>query len=478
MARTIDSCPLVAEHQDHLKIALAELPCAGGEPATVVLPAVADVMGGIGEDCGTLMLTTTLELGFAVSMWHTGSDRLRVRLATPDQSGDRDLAMPLSVVIDGAADPSRLIEDCRRERHEWAVPVVLAIGKLVAEGIVPRPPKGLAILVHTDLPPDVDFGRQSVLTAGVIRTLCEVSGVELDRLAMSRLASDAVLPLLGVHSVRTAMTALGGPLDGDLLQLRFSPQPLCEPLVLPQDVVLTVVRTQLGRPVSRDRLVDTHTCALMGHRIIRELQAQLSLPDEQHAQQLASITPTEYVDRYRDMIPSKISGKQFVAKFGPFRGLNGDLEPKEIYKVRSRAEHHIYENRRVHEFVTHISRARRNSAPEALSLAGELMYNSHWSYSQRCGIGGVEPDVFVNAVKRRGLEAPLHGAKVTGSGAGGELVVLMGDCESAHQALARAIEDTEKGTRRTFRTFRTARPRSQPLPSFAESPSTAVHASA
>jgi len=71
------------------------------------------------------------------------------------------------------------------------------------------------------------------------------------------------------------------------------------------------------------------------------------------------------------------------------------------------------------------------------------MYASHWSHSQRCGIGGVEPDLLTSAIRKQAPSAGLYGAKVTAGGAGGEMVLLMRDTPQAKAALADAIAKAE-----------------------------------
>jgi galactokinase len=237
------------------------------------------------------------------------------------------------------------------------------------------------------------------------------------------------------------------------MQVCVYPQPACEPLPLPAGISIVALRTSLNRPVSAERLVDTCLCAEMGHRV---LQAALNGDGRTvRLDRLTAITPTEFVDRYREIIPSRMTGKQFVAKFGEVRGLNGTaLAPNDIYKIRSRAEHHIYENRRVHEFATAINRARRANSLEPLVAAGELMYASHWSHSQRCGIGGVETDRIVSSIRKRGPADGLYGAKVTGGGFGGEMVVLLRNDPHSHAALNAAIEEVQSACQKSIHTYR------------------------
>jgi galactokinase len=153
---------------------------------------------------------------------------------------------------------------------------------------------------------------------------------------------------------------------------------------------------------------------------------------------LANISPSEYVRRFRNALPIKLRGKDFLAHFGQPAELEIGVRPDEVYKVRSRTEHHVYENDRTHRFIERLARARRTGELDALIEAGELMYASHWSYGQRCGMGSIETDVLVNCIRERGPARGLYGAKVTGGGCGGTVAVLLSDTPTAREALDEA----------------------------------------
>jgi hypothetical protein len=63
----------------HLKNTMAAQPSAGGVAVTQA-PAVLDVMGGIGEDSGSLVLTAPLALSCKVAAWPLTDQRIRVRV--------------------------------------------------------------------------------------------------------------------------------------------------------------------------------------------------------------------------------------------------------------------------------------------------------------------------------------------------------------------------------------------------------------
>ncbi len=445
---------------------LAAHPCAAGRFVVSRAPATADVMGGIAEDSGSLVLTTSVALAVTTSLWHVDHDQvhlLRIE-ETEGSAGDhvngspREARLPLTSLDPRAVNAEQLMAACRDHGAEWAAAACLTLRQAVADGVVSRLDRGLVVLTHAPFPADVDLGRLWVEAAATIDGLCRLHNLKVDRLRKSRVCAEAILPLTGLYNLRTPMTALSAPPDGGLLQLRFHPQLLCQPLELPPGVALRAVGTRLSRPTTPQRLRDTRLCAEMGRRMILDLQQQDGLRLDPAAARLAAITPAEYVERYRDRLPSKITGQAFATRFGTIRGLPAEPAPAATYKVRSRAEHYIYENRRVHEFATCIARARRSHAAEPLIAAGELMYASHWSHSQRCGIGGVEADQLVTAVRRFGPEAGLFGAKVTAGGGGGELVVLMKADDRAEAALSEAIGQIRAATQRPVHSFGGALP--------------------
>jgi L-arabinokinase len=387
-------------------------------------------------------------MSFIAGVWTVSDDNVHLRMLTEAGQGPvRDFSLPLSA-FQGSGSADAIFERCRQSDCEWATPSALAIRQAIADAVIPRPENGVMVLLQSDFPADADFGRSHVQAAATMDALRKLYGCPADRLRQGRTCDAAVARLAGMSGVRTAMTALCAPPGGSMLQLRFQPQMLCQPLELPAGIVIVGARTRLARPTSRERLIETRTCTEMGRAMIVDLQRRDGLQVDDNVNRLSAITPTEYVERYRDRLPSKITGKAYVAKFGDLRGLDGKLNPDDVYKVRSRAEHHIYENRRVHEFAASIVRARRNGSADAMVNAGELMYASHWSHSQRCGIGGVEPDQFVSCIRKHGPAKGLFGAKVTAGGAGGEVVVLMRDNPQARDALADAIANAEAASNR------------------------------
>jgi L-arabinokinase len=440
----------------HLQVALQAHPRAKSEVAVSQAPGVLDVMGGISEDSHGLVLTAAIAFSCKSAVWRTAGNTVHIRLLTECGNGStHDFESKIDALAASSADATAIIlAACRQAKSEWAFPIALAVNKAIARGLLAGSDGGLFVLIQSDFPADADLGQSTVIPTCVVDALAKLSKSPLTCADKARLAAAAAFEATGLQSLRTALTTLAAPADGSLLSVRFHPQLGQEPLHMPPGVAVVAVRTHLARPTTRERMIETRTCTDMGLRMIHELQVKDGLPHDQNGNPLSTVTPEDYVGRYRDRMPSKITSKAFLSQFGTIRGLDDGDATRDIYKVRSRAEHHIYENKRVHDFATYLSRARRAENLQDLIEAGELMYASHWSYSQRCGIGGVETDRLVSAIRKQGVAAGLFGAKVTGGGSGGEIVVLMRDDERAHASLAAAIRQAEAISMRPVHTYR------------------------
>jgi galactokinase len=120
-----------------------------------------------------------------------------------------------------------------------------------------------------------------------------------------------------------------------------------------------------------------------------------------------------------------LTGQDFLDRWGGMTDAVTRVDPGRTYSVRQSAAHPIYENQRVQLFRALLDGPLQPGAlrEERFRLLGELMYQSHLSYS-RCGLGSPGTDRLVELVRQAGPEAGLYGAKITGGGSGGTVAVL------------------------------------------------------
>lgn len=450
MASSEDRCATLPDFRTHVQQALTDFPRVGSRIVSSRAPGVADVMGGICEGGGALVLTATLELCFRACVWHIAEPILRMRLhgVGPDEEGPFDVVIPFSALKGPSAE---LAAHCRTAGAEWAVSSCLAIHAALSEGVVNLPGQGIMVVLATNFPPDSDFGRPCVTAAVVLDGLCKLLGVQIEPIKLAPIAAKGGAEVAGISRMRMAITALCGGERSSLLQIRTHPKPSYQIMPLPAGVIIRAIRTKLTRPTTRERLVETSKCGEVGTQIIGDLRRKDGQPTDDSFC-LAAITPEDYVENYRDRMPSK-SNRAFGGLGASLRGLPGGNGAPNLAKVRSRTEHHIYENDRARKFVSALNRADRQKQSDGLIEGQQLIFASHWSHSQRCGIGGVEADLISQHVRMRGPADGLYGAKVTGGGGGGEMIVLMQDTEAAHASLKAAIASAEAASRKKIEIY-------------------------
>ncbi|GJM26458.1 MAG: hypothetical protein DHS20C16_28730 [Phycisphaerae bacterium] len=315
---------------------------------------------------------------------------------------------------------------------------------LVAE-IVPHFGGGLSIHINSNLLGDRTRQCAS-LASGVFQAVANTY-------AVSKSASEAATVLHGVFEefsgVPCGLATLASPMidkAGFLSPICCRPLEIGECLALPAGVTLVGIDSGIVYPNATKKYLHARTTSKMGAAIIARLMGVSDSSQEQGHDYLSRISVSEYVERFRDLLPTKIKGQQFLDRFGPLPHRTAAIDAKEIYKIRSRTEHHIYENERVRHFADRLSRANRTGGAAEIVEAGELMYASHWSYGQRCGLGSRETDTLVNLLRDRGPDAGIYGARVSGAGAGGTVVVLMRDSDDTRSAIAAAVGEYEQET--------------------------------
>jgi L-arabinokinase len=130
---------------------------------------------------------------------------------------------------------------------------------------------------------------------------------------------------------------------------------------------------------------------------------------------LANIRPALFRSRYELLLPETMTGADYLrdgqVHVDPFT----KMRPEMTYRVRACTRYAVEENFRVQVFA---ELARGSAGFEQM---GELMYQSHYAYSE-CGLGCEATDLLVELVRQEG--GGLFGAKVTGGGAGGTVAVL------------------------------------------------------
>ncbi len=403
-------------------------------------PGRLDCMGGMADFSGALALQMPIERSVYAAAGRRNDQRIRVESIGWNRNRQAScFEWPLSILyqphgeIVTAEALAAHFDACPWVRH--IAGVVLA---LLESGDVPHFAGGLTLVLQSEIPSGVGLAASAAIQVATAMVLGALFDVALDPNQLVRACRQANANVVkGEPGLVDHLTCLLGEPNA-LLQIRCQPDDVLGTFSLPKGVNLAGVNTGVRLGIYHQRYADNRAASMIGRFLIeRMLQASGAVGDPMGGY-LANTTPSEYVRRFRNELPVELRGRDFLERFGQPEELDVVVEPDQIYKVRSRTEHHIYENDRTHRFLERLARARRTGERDALVEAGELMYASHWSYGQRCGMGSIETDVLTNFIRKRGPGRGLYGAKVTGGGCGGTVAVLMADTPGALAALDEA----------------------------------------
>ncbi|MFW5923743.1 MAG: galactokinase [Planctomycetota bacterium] len=400
------------------------------EPSTPITvarsPARIDLMGGVADYSGSVVFEGTLGRASIVGFQPRSDNTLCVRSTWLEQIGEAcEVRISLNDLRNGNGPVEYTTAAERlnaREKDRWAAYILGAIPVLEREEGV-RMDSGANLLLWSDVPVGVGVASSAALEVGAMHAIagglgCEMSGERLGTLAQM-VENRVVGAPCGIMDQVTS--ALGR--EGKLLALRCQP---CEVLghhEIPDGVGIFGISSHVEHSVGGDPYTEARVSAFMGLKIILEAKKQAGEATNKADHYLCNITPSEYRDEYRALLPERIRGEAFLEQYGETTDDVTQVNPAKEYKVRLGAEHPIFENYRVQEFITCLARARAGDRT-ALVEAGGLMYASHCSYGWNCGLGREETDLLVRLVREYGPENGLYGAKVTGGGSGGTVAVL------------------------------------------------------
>jgi len=126
----------------------------------------------------------------------------------------------------------------------------------------------------------------------------------------------------------------------------------------------------------------------------------------------------------RTLLPEKIIGRTFLARCGGVDDLLSAIAPGRTYAVRAAVSFPVEENFRAQAAVALLRSVTAQNREETLRSLGDLLFQSHAGYSS-IGLGCPETDEMVAAVRKLGPKRGFYGARVSGGGSGGTVVVLL-----------------------------------------------------
>lgn len=415
-------------------------------------PGRLDVMSGLADFSGALVLQMPLAEHVCLAA-QTRQDGMVTLATVPDSDRPEGLRrMSVGSLVEAsrvAAQESQRAppfadvreNDAHCVRNVWGVLIEMLRRKIV-DGLG----GGLTLVLGSTMGGLSDIGTESATAAATLAAVARAMNATPEPVAAAEVCRRAINDWLALPvGISETFCSLFGEAHA-VTQLQCDPCTFVGALRLPESLELVGVHCGSVNQEWRVRYERARTAACMGRLLIDRIVRHEGGNHASWDGRLARVSVADFVERFRNRLPTKLKGSEFHDRFGETGDPLTRIQPDVVYKIRSRTEHHIYENARANEFVECLARWMRTGEDGELERVRDLMHASHWSYGQRSGLGSVETDLLTNLIRQHGREIGIIGSRISGRGCGGVVTVLLKATKEAHAALHSAIEDYEQKT--------------------------------
>jgi len=403
-------------------------------------PGRLDVMGGIADYSGSLVLQLPIKEATLSAVQLTSGRSIRIISLSANESGRQNyFEMPLGDFFDGGSAIS--YKSAKRyfkknKPTQWAAYVAGAILVLIIEKDV-RFAQGANILIYSNVPECKGVSSSAALQVAVMNAIIKAFGFAVQPHELASLCQKVENLVAGAPcGIMDQMTAVFGR-ENQLLALLCQLAELKPFIPIPEGISFWGIDSGIEHSVAGSDYTSVRVGAFMGQRIISELMDRHfseSYPSIQ-SQYLANITPSLYEKYFAAHIPEQMKGSEFIRRYHNTIDEVTEIDPRFVYNIRKPTVHPIYEHSRVGTFAELLTTP---LTEDSCVKAGELMYQSHRSYSD-CGLGTAGTDWLVALTGEFGPSKGLYGARITGGGSGGTVAVL-GRREARHSVEKIAIK--------------------------------------
>jgi len=395
-------------------------------------PGRLDVMGGIADYSGSLVLELPIAEATLVALQKDETRRVRVVSILEDDGRVLSFEMPLSD-LERDGKPIEYAEARSyfksEKSREWAAYVAGVFLVLMRE-LGTRFDHGARLLISSRVPEGKGVSSSAALEVATMSAVAAAFGVEVGPREVALLCQQVENLIVGAPcGVMDQMTAACGEAN-QLLSMICQPAELQGSIKLPEDLAVWGLDSGTRHSIGGGDYGSVRAGTFMGYRMIADLAGlnieqhgdRVRVNDPQCRGYLANLTPAEFEEKFAANLPESLLGEEFLSRYGGTTDPVTSIDRGRRYAISAPTVHAIYESFSVRQFAELLQRGERLSKAEKVNL-GQLMYESHESYSA-CGLGSRGTDLLMEMVRIAGAERGLFGAKITGGGSGGTVAVL------------------------------------------------------
>jgi L-arabinokinase len=400
-------------------------------------PGRMDVMGGVGDYSGCIVLEGTIAESTFTAVQRNFSRTIRVQSDGAGAEGLLELAeYPLDRLLDnGIAVPMDQASAFFRENEKtrWGAYIAGCLYMLALSGWLPAEEMcGVNILVQSDVPIGAGVASSAALEVSAMHAMCGLFGIQMDGLELAKLCQMVENRVVGAPcGVMDQVTCALGK-ENALLALKCQPHDILGYQRIPKGWRFIGLDSRVKHSVAGHNYTRARVGTFMGLKVLQ------TLSHEKWGGYLGSVS-VDVWNIWRSAIPEIMTGAEFLARFGDYPDPVTRVDPGQSYRVRDCAEHPILENDRVKQFIALMNLASDEPDDMLMKEVGLLMLDANDSGSYRIQFGSPETDLLVDLAMNAGPPKGVYGAKITGGGSGGVVVMLCRD-----DMVGEVIEEIQK----------------------------------
>jgi L-arabinokinase len=401
-----------------------------------IAPGRLDVMGGIADYSGSLLLQMPISERTVVTIEH--SEELRDRFVVVSAQEDGQFEISLEQI---AGIPYRELGPVLRSRPggDWAAYVLGCYAVLEQEkGLTYQ---GARISIDSEVPIGKGVSSSASLEVATMHAICKAYGFTLNPLELSLLAQKVENLVVGAACGLMDQLSVNLGKEGHLLPIICQPHEIFYPVAIPEGVRFLGLDSGVRHAVSGASYSDVRTAAFMAFAIamVRGGVSKEAFFDKDtlpYRGFWANVSPKEFYEKYDVLIPRSMKGSDYLEEIGFHIDPVTIVDPGKEYDLFHAALHPVAENSRIKDFLKILQGLPDAEDPEMMLITlGRLMLGSHEGYNA-VGLGEPVTNRIVDLVRqRRGEGNGIYGARISGGGSGGTVTVMIGSEKGYEQLL-------------------------------------------
>lgn len=395
-------------------------------------PGRIDFLGGVADYSGAWVLETPIDGQATVSILPGTEWSFSSAQASRFRLSGRTMQEICSAAVPGLTGVRRVLDEAMVPT--WGRYVIGCLVVLIHHGRWPSIcHEPFTFQVESDVPLGMGVSSSAAIEVATLRALSELGRIKWSGTELARFAQQAENEVVGAPcGLMDQLTAAYGQASA-LLPILCRPDRLADPVRLPAGLAVVGWPSGVKHDVGASPYATARCGAFMGKRIVEELRGR-------SLNHLSEVPVPEFL-QIALRLPNTLTGHEFVTRYGshddaltmlPSLDCTQAAEREALnrnYPVKAATSFPIEESDRVQlatRFLREIenldSRDRRRY--ELLKLVGGLLLQSHEGYT-RMGLGSPETDQMVAAIMEFGPDKGIYGARISGGGSGGTVVVLL-----------------------------------------------------